>query len=587
MKKEETVQDTENISKRGRNGKGKKPGIKIQLMLMAIMPAVVISIVLTLYAKNVLTDGLQTEALNGLELLAEATMAGYDNKPGDYRYEDGVLYKGDTNLTESMEELDAYVKGSNAEVTVCFGPTRALTTLIDNTTGQRIVGTDVSDTVWKTVQQGEIYTSVKIEINGMNYAACYEPLHNADGSIVGIVFAGQPTADIQSFISQKVTAFTLVALVLFLVFSIVGYVFVNQIANCLLKTENILKKLATGDLTVEVDHTLLSRGDEIGAMGEALHGLITKLHTIVSDLQESAGKLSETGKNLDDMANQSSHATEEISRAVDEISKGAVSQAEEIETASGQIVDIGTMIEKIVSSVEMLTATADNMGQAKDASMNTMHLLNDSNDRTVTAINSIAEQIQLTNASIQRISEAAELITSIASQTNLLSLNASIESARAGEAGRGFAVVATEIQKLAVQSNDTAVEIQGIIDKLQQESQKTVEQMNHAEGLMKEQQEKLEDTRKKFTDVSDGIQVSRQETETIQGRADKADQSRTKIMDVISNLSAISEENAASAEETTASMEELNATLNLLAEEASGLKEIAVSLHQDMQFFHI
>ena len=164
-------------------------------------------------------------------------------------------------------------------------------------------------------------------------------------------------------------------------------------------------------------------------------------------------------------------------------------------------------------------------------------------------------------------------------------MNASIEAARAGEAGKGFAVVATEIQKLSVQSNDATVEIQSIISTLQNEAQKTVDEMKNAEVLMKEQQEKLEDTKSKFRDVSNGIQVSRKGTEEIRVSADVADNSRTTVIDVISNLSAISQENAASAEETAASMEELNATFNMIAEEANRLKQIANGLNEDMNFF--
>lgn len=217
--------------------------------------------------------------------------------------------------------------------------------------------------------------------------------------------------------------------------------------------------------------------------------------------------------------------------------------------------------------------------------METMHLLSDSNDKTVAALNGIARQIQLTNESVQKIGEATELITSIASQTSLLSLNASIEAARAGEAGRGFAVVATEIQKLSVQSNDAAIEIQNIISTLQKEAQKTVDEMKSAEVLMKEQQEKLDDTKNRFNDVSNGIHVSKEGTEEIRLSADAADSSRTQVIDVISNLSAISEENAASAQETAASMEELNATFNMIAEEASRLKQISGGLNEDMNFF--
>jgi methyl-accepting chemotaxis protein len=216
-----------------------------------------------------------------------------------------------------------------------------------------------------------------------------------------------------------------------------------------------------------------------------------------------------------------------------------------------------------------------------------MQELSESNDRTTVAINRIGDQIRLTNASIEKIGAAATLITSIADQTSLLSLNASIESARAGEAGKGFAVVAGEIQKLAVQSDEAAAEIQQIIDTLLAESEQTMVVMKEAEELIAEQQEKLNDTKTRFNEVSDGINVSREDTNVIRTNASSCDNARAQVVDVIANLSAISQENAASAEETTASMEELNATINMLAEAAGNLKVLSEELNEEMNFFQL
>ena len=304
-------------------------------------------------------------------------------------------------------------------------------------------------------------------------------------------------------------------------------------------------------------------------------------------LQATSNELYATGASLDSMAASSSNATDEISQAVNGISKGAVSQAEEIESASTQISAIGELLGAITGNVASLTAVSDRMTAAGAASTETMINLSRSNDRTSEAILNIGQQIRLTDESIKEISVAADLITSIAAQTNLLSLNAAIESARAGEAGRGFAVVASEIQKLSIQSNESAVKIQNIIDTLLAESGKTMKEMNDAEALMKEQQLKLNETKERFNEVSKGITDSRQDTEQIRLSAGSCDNARTVIADVFANLSAISEENAASSEETTASMEELNATINLLANEAGKLKDISKELNEDMQFFKL
>lgn len=185
------------------------------------------------------------------------------------------------------------------------------------------------------------------------------------------------------------------------------------------------------------------------------------------------------------------------------------------------------------------------------------------------------------------IHAAVELITSIASQTSLLALNASIEAARAGEHGKGFAVVASEIQKLAEQSNDSAEKIKDIIRDLLSEAEQTVNVMHEVEDIVAQQQEKLEETKTKFVSVADGVNASRSETEAIQNHTQICDQSRARIIDAVQNLSAISQENAASTEQTTASMAGLNEAIRQLSVAAKELQGLSEDLEKDMSFFTI
>lgn len=563
----------------------KKFGIKRRMTIMGVFPAVFLVVVLLIFATNSLSSGLYDESLNGLQLLAESVEAGYNALDGSYSVSGGNLMKGKMNITTNVNLIDSFTEDADADVTVCYGKTRMATSLEDKS-GNRITGTEIADNVWNTVSSGNTYKTKDIVINDTDYVAVYVPLRE-NGKIIGAVFAGQPATDVKSYINGRVAGFSGISIVLLIILTITTYITARHMANPIVKAEDVILELAHGDLTTEVDPSVMNRNDEIGDMGKSVQQLVEKLREIVGNLAKITGELNETGQSLSSAAAQSSSASDEISSAVEDISKGAVSQAEEIENASTQIGHMGQVIGEIVENVTTLTGTAADMGKAGDESLVTIDDLATSNDTTNKAILQIADQIKNTDESIKKISNSTALITGIAEQTNLLSLNASIESARAGEAGKGFAVVASEIQKLAVQSNDAAMEIQGIIEELLNNSQEMLTQMDDAIVLLKDQKAKLDNTKTKVGQVGDGIKVSQSGTEEIKINADSCDSARSSVVDIITNLSAISEENAASAQETTASMEELNATINTLASEAEKLDNLSKILKNDMNFFTI
>ena len=560
--------------------KKRRAGITFRLFMLAIVPVIVMVLGLITTTVFSLKSGLEEEAMDGLELLSGAVQSSYEDIKGNYEYKNGRLFKGGEELTIKPAALDIYVKNSknDVQVTLTYGTKRVLTTLTDNK-GARLTGTDISSEVWDVVKTGKTYRDTNYKVDGKRYCAVYVPLKD-NNQVVGCVFAGQPTSDITNYIMQKVGTMLIVSAVVLILVGIVATFIAQSISKSIKRASVSVTKVAGGDLTVEVDKTVLKRQDEIGDMGRALETLIIKLREIVGSLAKSATDLGESGNSIDSMASQSSVAAGEISTAVEEISKGAVSQAED-----NEIMTMGEQITQIVNNIADLTKTSKNMEEAENASQDTMIELSDAVQRTTDAVARIAKQIETTNESVDKIGNAASLIADIASQTSLLSLNASIESARAGEAGKGFAVVASEIQKLSSQSDSTASKIQEIITDLQNDSKETLEVMRSTEVLVREQYEKLAATKERFKEVGNGINVSKRGTDVIKGNAEVCDSSRVTVVDVISNLSAISEENAASTQQTTSSMQELNATINILAETAAKVKEVSDQLNEDMKYF--
>ena len=220
----------------------------------------------------------------------------------------------------------------------------------------------------------------------------------------------------------------------------------------------------------------------------------------------------------------------------------------------------------------------------KEASVN-MDTLNRSSDSTNEAFGRIVEQVNKTDESVGKIQSAVSLISSVANQINLLSLNASIEAARAGEAGKGFAVVASEISKLADQTNESTSIIEGIIKGLTEESSRTVETINEVTERIEEQKKSIDSTSDLFGNVSTGISYTREAISTVLSQAEQCEKSGEQVVDLMTNLSAISEENAASAETTSTAMTKLNNEAVKLAETSAELKELADNLKDDLEFF--
>lgn len=562
----------------------------LKITAIAVIPLVVLAVALTWIGTKGIRQGMQEEILTNLQLTT-TTMSGTAEAldAGDYTLDaQNNLYKGEYNISQHEEMLDRLVEGSDVDITFFYGKTRRATTLLDAESGERILGTDASDEVYNTVvQEGKTLTSMDLQINGQDYYAYYAPMKNSDGTVVGMYFAGVPVSEFNAFIAKKVRVLVIAALVIGVIAFISVIVLINRVRKGIVATNDMIRTLAEGELNMEIDSAMLKRKDELGDMVREVSLLKEELVKIISKVHDSSAILLKSGNELNDMASQTSSTADEISQAVEDISKGAVSQADEIESVSGNIMEMGEVIANIVNGVAVLDTTSGQMEHSRSSAMNIVDDLTRSNEKTQEAIAKIGEQVKTTNESANKISEAIQIITSIAEETNLLSLNASIEAARAGEQGKGFAVVANQIQKLAEQSNESSQKIAEIIVQLLQDSNKTVDVMQEVEQIINEESNKLSQTRTEFGNVSRGIEQSRAETDGIKGQTVVCDDSRKSVVDIISNLSAISEENAASTQQTTASMQELNATINLLAESAHRLTELSAELDQDIQFFRL
>lgn len=558
--------------------------IKLKILLL-VVGVVLLSNILSLWTsipliKENITD--LTESY--MEDLAQTAGASLEREITSYGY--------DTVMTQ--EELenhlkDVKVRGMSTcytylvsdDGTMLYHPTAEKIGLpVENAAVQQLVG--------ELAQGNRPETDVIVyEFNGANkYAAYYI---DTQMRFILVVTADQEEA------LQPVTALTKRSIIAGLgalaICIIAGFLVALRLVKPLERITRKVARLAELDFTTEEEKkkklSLKLRKDEAGVMNQAIGVLQQELASVTGSIEEQSGKLHSSAGSMSQSITETINTVEQVEKAVNEIAEGATNQAQETQTATEQIIAMGNMIEETNADVEELRENARRMRSAGEQALEILGALGQVNQQTKDAIAAIAKQTDVTNESAMKIKTAVDIITDIAEETNLLSLNASIEAARAGEQGRGFAVVAGQIQKLAEQSNESAQQITGIIELLIQETQRSVQTMTDVKAVIEKQDENVNQTEKAFGDVKEGINKSIEGIRTIAKRTEELDTARVKVVDVVQNLTAIAEENAASTQETSASATEMSAIMGSIESSARELNEIADQLHNTVSRFQI
>lgn len=298
------------------------------------------------------------------------------------------------------------------------------------------------------------------------------------------------------------------------------------------------------------------------------------LGRIKGDADDLAQRVSQVAQ----LSEQSNSSTEQINSAIAELADGATSMAQNVQNINEQVMEMGGLINGVVESVDLLSNSSTAMQQANDEAYGYINNLEKSSTTTRDAVAGIKSQVVNTNEAINRITSAVGVITDIASQTNLLALNASIEAARAGEMGKGFAVVAESIGNLANQSAESTAEIRAIIDELTKQSEQSVLASESVEAAINEEQEILVETKKRFDILNTEITNSVEDIRGISSQTESLENIKSVIVENVSDLSAISEENAASTQEVTASMESIAMNIRSISDDSEGMNGIADNL---------
>lgn len=568
-----------------------KKGFKItaKIIMMVLFPMLLISVTGIIMAGNSQADTAYRLIEEKLQAVAWDVDRMYDvYSEGDYSYDGGILKKGEKVLSDDYSIIDQIKKDDNLEVTLFWGNERAITTVTDDK-GKRAIGTTIDADFAQDILNGKekSHFTRDIEIAGAAYCGYYIPMTQQNGDIVGLIFTGRAKADVEKEIRNSQMKMASGMMVIFVIALIIIVVLVGNIIKALKNTISRLDDVASGKLDFEMHEKMMQRADEIGEMSHSIQGLINEFKTILTDLSHSSQNLEKFSNEFGTSFDSISENISSVNVAVDEIANGATSQASETAETNREIVNMADSIEDATGDIEVLSQNSVKMKDYSELAEKTLNELVTISEQTSRAIDEVKEQTNLTNESAQAIQNATDMITSVAAQTNMLSLNASIEAARAGENGKGFAVVADEIRNLSEQSRHSAEEISAIVAELIRNSNTSVVTMNRVSGSVQEQNDKLGNTKEMFISLNNEIASVSDGVESIRHRMETLEKIKDNVMMSVEQLAAIAEENAASTEETSAAMIELHNIVQQCHGQTKDLVQISLELNEHTKRFSL
>lgn len=564
--------------------------LKKKILSVAILPILLLGTVTIIITLTQTKNALINEVQDSLRGTAAATLAAYDQNAGNYlRAENGDVWKGGYNISKSENLLDNIKEKTGMDVTFFYGKERIMTSAKDSN-GERILGSPAGDViVEKVLQDGEEYFSSAVSLDGtMNYGY-YIPVYQkgTNTNPIGMIFVGTDkevkNATINSIL--RIVIFSVIAVVMVCI--VIAVIISMSITRSLKKGIGAVQKVAAGELGNPIDKTMLDRKDEIGDLAISIDTLQKALRDIITKIAQSTDKLAFEADALGATANETNSTMKQVENAVSSITGNISEQAKTTKSTTENIVLMGEQIGVTSSEVGLLNQNADRMRQSSEQATTTIKQLRQINSEVEKSIETITAQINVTNDSAQRIRAATEMITSIAEETNLLSLNASIEAARAGENGRGFAIVATQIQKLAEQSNESSHMIEEITNDLINNAGETVDIMSKVHEIIDSQSHNMMETEKIVAEVMDGIGTSLEKIEQIESTTVLLEDSRNRIVQAVEGLSEIAQQNAANTQETCAQTIEVSNTFEQIEDSALQLKKIADDLSDTMKYFRL
>lgn len=562
----------------------KKQKLLTVLLEICLIPLITGILIICLLSINRMNSSLR----DGVESKLNATATGlalyYENLLAALPEESLVDKEEISNylIDNGYEYIDS-LKESDIDMTLFIGDERVLSSILDKN-GKRIFGTKADNDIAEAVlKRGETVNRDGVVINGSDYQVVYKPV-TVNGNIVGMSFAGESDSKIVSSMKSIRNRFIILANIISIIFSVIVVIIALRIKRILFSAIEEIDSISRGEISGELNKTE-SFIVEINNLINSTNKLKDSLQGTVSNINKTADNLDAAVSEINILTDETNESTSQISSAVEELATAAVSTAESVQNVNQNVIDIGEIIDNVSNNAEVLSNSNDIMKRESLEVLALMNEVEESSKKSSKAVSDINNQLNLTNESIEQINDVVEMILSIASETKLLSLNASIEAARAGQAGRGFAVVAQNIRELSDESSKSAQAIKDIGASIIENSKISVDLGNQVSNMILQESKDVSATKEKINTLNGAIENSIIETNSIKEKVEGLENIKQNILEEVQELSAVSEENAASNEEVSASVETISSNVNEVSSKSEKLESMSKELKEVISFF--
>jgi len=557
--------------------------VRFRLIIMFTLILAGVTGLMGIYATSVVANRLEIAAEE--KLMSDLKMGEqiiHQTYPGDWRIEDGKLYKGNALMNGRNYIVDYIGQLTGDSVTIFCGGIRVATNVTKD--GQRVVNTQVSEEVRQAVlDRGETFLGKADVVGTVNYAA-YKPIKDKEGNIIGIWFVGVPSTkyvDIVNNFRLNMIGYSAIGITLGVLAAVL---LAYTVYTPLQRIRSKLRYIGEGDLTQAIN--IVGR-DEISRVAEGINLMVERISELIGKSKSLTIMVSSATQELSQRSQVSATLMENMTLQADELSRNASRQAELTDQSRQSVSEMTVAIQQMAENVQEVTSSALNAARQAEAGEQQLNLAIGQIATISQTVNSTADIIADLGVKSQEIGQIVDLITSIADQTNLLALNAAIEAARAGQQGRGFAVVAEEVRKLAEESGEAANRIAQLIWEIQNEADRAVKSMADGTREVAKGSEVVNEAGRAFQEIIKAVNIVSQQIQEISAASQEMSASAEMAIRAIEETNQAADDNAQLAKRIGEIVEKQMVAVEEMDAAVSQVGQVIDDLEQSIAFFKI